>query len=79
MEAALHALPGWQEGCVLFDREQDKIWCFFSGELEEKQLRAGLKEGLARYMLPDRYVHLETMPHTANMKIDRQKLKQMMR
>ena len=79
VEAALHALPGWQEGCVLFDREQDKIWCFFSGELEEKQLRAGLKESLARYMLPDQYVHLETMPHTANMKIDRQKLKQMMR
>ena len=79
VEAALHTLPGWQEGCVLFDQEQDRIWCFFSGELDEKQLRAGLKESLARYMLPDRYVHLETMPHTANMKIDRQKLRQMMR
>ena len=79
VEAVLHALPGWQEGCVLFDQEQDRIWCFFSGKLEEKQLRAGLKESLARYMLPDQYVHLETMPHTANMKIDRQKLRQMMR
>ncbi|MGN1019633.1 MAG: AMP-binding protein [Aristaeellaceae bacterium] len=79
VEAALRALPGWQEGCVMFDREQDRIWCFFSGELDEKQLRAGLKERLARYMLPDRYVRLEAMPHTASMKIDRQRLRQMMR
>lgn len=79
VEAALRALPGWQEGCVLFDQEQDKIWCFFSGALDEKQLRSGLKERLARYMLPDRYVRMEAMPHTANMKIDRQSLRQMMR
>lgn len=78
VEAALRALPGWQDGCVLFDQAQDKIWCFFSGSLDEKQLRAGLKESLARYMLPDRYAHLADMPHTANMKIDRQKLRQMM-
>ena len=29
-------------------------------------------------MLPDRFVHLDDMPHTANMKIDRQQLRQMM-
>ena len=79
VEAALRGLEGWEEGCVLFDRENDKIWCFWSGKLDEKQLQAGLKESLARYMLPDKYVHLDEMPHTPSMKIDRNTLKQMMK
>lgn len=78
VEEALKSLSLWQEGCVLFDREKDQIWCFFTGLLDEKQIRAELKNALARYMLPDRYVHLDQMPHTASMKIDRNRLKQMM-
>lgn len=79
VEAALRAVPGCQEGCVLFDPARDEIWCFYSGPLEDRQLKAGLEERLARYMLPDHYVRLDEMPHTASMKIDRQKLRQMMR
>lgn len=79
VEAALRSLPGWQEGCVLFDQAQDRIWCFFTGTLDERTIKAGLKESLSRYMLPDSYVHLDEMPHTANMKIDRQRLRQMMK
>ena len=79
VEAALRGLNGWQEGCVLFDREQDEIWCFFTGSLDEKQIRAALKTALARYMLPDRYVHLEEMPHTATMKLDRTALLERMK
>ena len=78
VEAALRGLEGWEEGCVLFDREQDLIWCFFTGSLDEKKIRAGLKESLARYMLPDRFVKMEEMPHTPSMKVDRVRLRQMM-
>lgn len=78
VEEALKGLSGWQEGCVLFDREKDQIWCFFTGNLDEKQIRTELKNVLARYMLPDHYVHLDQMPHTATMKIDRTRLKRMM-
>lgn len=76
VEEALHALPDWREGCVLFDAAQDKLWCFYTGGLNEKQIRAGLKEKLARYMLPDVYVHLEEMPLTPTMKVDRKRLRQ---
>lgn len=62
VEEALHTLPGWQEGCVLFDAENDRLWCFYTGSLEEKQIKAGLKEKLARYLLPDRYVRLDESP-----------------
>ena len=74
VEAALQQIPGWREGCVLFDRENDKLWCFYTGELTEKRIKAVLKERLARYMLPDQYVHLDEMPHTATMKLDRKSL-----
>ena len=78
VEAALRQLPGWQDGCVLFDSGSDKLWCFFSGTLDEKQIRTALKEKLARYMLPDVFVQLEEMPHTATMKLDRSCLRKMM-
>lgn len=78
VEAALRNIPGWQEGCVLFDEERDKLWCFYTGALEEKQIRAGLREALARYMLPDCCVHLDEMPRTATMKLDRNRLRQIM-
>ena len=78
VEEALRGLPGWQEGCVLYRKEDDRIWCFFTGSLDEKKIRAGLKESLAWYMLPDRYVHLDDMPHTPSMKIDRVALRRMM-
>ena len=79
VDAALRKIPGIQEECVLFDRERDLLFCFYTGEPEEKQIRAGLKEQLARYMVPDRFVHLPEMPHTASMKLDRVRLKDMMR
>ena len=78
VDAALRKLPGIQEECVLFDSEKDMLWCFYTGGTEEKEIRAGLKEQLVRYMIPDRFVQLTEMPHTASMKLDRLALKNMM-
>ena len=78
VEAALRKLPGLREAYVLHDGEKDLLWCFHVGELDEKEIRKGLKEQLARYMIPDRFVKLDEMPHTASMKLDRLRLKNMM-
>lgn len=74
VEAALRKIPGWAEGCLLFDPEKGNIWCFFTGGLAEKELRQGLKAQLPRYMLPDVFVHMDALPYTASMKVDRAKL-----
>lgn len=79
VEAALRSIPDWREGCVLFDAEKDVLWCFYVGELDERQIKAALKERLARYMLPDRYMRLDAMPRTATMKLDRKQLRELMR
>ena len=79
VEAALRKIPGWVDGCVLFDQEKDRIWCFFTGAITENELQQGLRTQLARYMLPDVFVHLEELPHTASMKVDRARLTAMMK
>lgn len=79
VEAALHSIPGWENGCVLYDKESGKLCCFWEGALGQKELQAALKKQLPRYALPDTYLHVETIPHTANMKIDRQKLMAMIK
>lgn len=79
VEAALRKIPGWKDGCVLFDQKKDQLWCFYTGALDDKQIQTGLKGQLARYMMPNVYVHLDEMPYTATMKLDRNRLKQMMK
>ena len=79
VDAALRKISGIQEECVLFDSVKDTLWCFYTGEMDEKEIRTGLKEQLARYMIPERFVHLEEMPHTPSMKVDRVTLRQMMK
>lgn len=64
--------------CVLYQSKEDRIWCFFVGTLNEKQIRQALKGRLARYMIPDVFVHLEELPHTASMKLNRAALQEMM-
>lgn len=71
VETALRAFPKWEEGCVLFQKETGKLWCFFNGETEEKEVKRWLKKRLPGYMLPDVYRHLSSMPHTSTMKLDR--------
>lgn len=75
VEIALGRVMGVEESCVLYQKEQDRIWCFYSGSLAENQLRQALREKLARYMLPDVLVRLDELPHTSSMKIDRMRLK----
>ncbi len=78
VEAALRQIPGWESGCVLYDKESGKLACFFTGALTPKAMQSALKKTLPRYALPDAYLHLEELPYTATMKIDRQKLLKML-
>ena len=77
VEVALRQIPGWDNGLVLYDKESGKLCCFWTGDLTQKEILAALKKSLPRYALPDTYIHLEEMPYTATMKIDRVKLRGM--
>lgn len=78
VETALRRIPGWSDGCVLFHRESGRIFCFFTGSLAEKEIRRALRDHLARYMVPDVFIHLNELPYTSSMKLDRSALMRMM-
>ena len=63
-------------GCV-YDEVKGKIVLYYVGTITDRTLILSLKEKLPRYMLPNRIFKLDTMPLTANGKIDRVTLKKM--
>lgn len=79
VDRGLQAIPEVKESCVLHEKESGRIFCYYTGELAEKELNKALKNTLQPYMLPDVYVRLDEMPHTASMKINRAALTQMMK
>lgn len=77
IETALGAVPGVLRGCCLYEHRTQKIVAIYQGDLDQKALTEALKEKLPGYMLPNRFVPLETLPTNLNGKIDRTLLKQL--
>ncbi len=78
VEYALRTIPGWVNGCVLYDRESGKLACCYEGNLTPADITRALKKLLPKYALPDTFLRLPALPHTPTMKIDREKLRRMM-
>jgi amino acid adenylation domain-containing protein len=76
IETALSGIPGLDEVACLFDQERDKLLCAYTGGEDPKQLAKAARDLLPRYMVPNAYHHLEEMPHNANGKIHRVKLRE---
>ncbi len=78
VEYALRTIPGWETGCVLYDKESGKLACFYEGSLTPAELTRALKKLLPRYAVPDSFIPMEALPYTGTMKIDREKLRCML-
>lgn len=76
IEANVNGLAQVNMSACTYDTEKRKILLYFTGDISEAELMTALKTKLPRYMLPNRIVKLESMPFTANGKIDRNALKQ---
>lgn len=76
IETALNSIPSIQETACFFDQEKDRIHCVYTGEEESKVIAKTARAILPRYMVPNLYHQVEAMPHNANGKIDRPKLKE---
>lgn len=74
IETCAGMLPGAGLVACVYDSDKGRILLFYTGELRESQLMAGLKDKLPRYMLPNRVFRLAEMPFTPNGKLDRQAL-----
>lgn len=76
IETYISAVQGIERVCCLYDEHAEKIIAVYQGNVDRKNIRAELKKKLIKYMMPERYVNVESMPLTANGKIDRKKLKE---
>lgn len=75
IEVNVNMLDLIQTSCCIYDKASDKIVLYYVGDVEQKQLVTVLREKLPRYMIPNKVIQLQTMPLTANGKLDRVALK----
>lgn len=74
VERAVSAVRGIERCCVIFDEAKQKLYGFYIGNMDKKELYATLKESLPVFMIPNSLVQLEDFPLTKNGKIDRKQL-----
>lgn len=74
VETAFQALENISRVCCIYDEANSKIIGCYVGELETKEIIAQLLEKLPKFMIPNVFFKVETMPITKNGKIDRKAL-----
>lgn len=77
IEVNVNMLDGIKLSACIYDTQKSKIVLYYVGDAPEKDVILAMKSRLPRYMLPNKTVRLESMPFTANGKIDRVTLKKM--
>jgi len=76
VENAIHSVEGMKRCCCIFDEAKSKLYCFYVGSMEKRELVELLKQQLPEFMIPGAFRKLEELPLTKNGKIDRKQLKE---
>lgn len=74
VERAVAGVPGVERCCVVFDEEKQRLYGFYNGSIEKKELHSRLRQFLPAYMVPGALEKLEAFPLTKNGKVDRKQL-----
>ena len=75
IETALSSLPQMRELACFYDEKRDKIVCVYEGDMDADGITARLRDILPKYMFPNVFIPMDSLPHNANGKIDRVRLK----
>lgn len=74
IEKAMENCDGIERACCVFDGEKSKLYGFYIGNVDKKELHKLMKETLPIFMIPGALRNVDEMPITKNGKIDRKKL-----
>ena len=77
IDKAIGGFDGVERVCSIFKEEKSKLYAFYIGDIEVKELHEKLSKELPVFMIPSKFVKLEQMPLTKNGKIDRKKLEEL--
>ncbi len=76
IEAAAGAIDGIRSYACIYDEADDKIVFIYEGrKKDDAELLEEFRRRVPHYMEPGRFVRVTAMPHNANGKIDRKRLK----
>lgn len=76
IEAAAGAIDGIRSYACIYDETDDKIVFIYEGrKKDDAELLEAFRRRVPHYMEPGRFVRVTAMPHNANGKIDRKRLK----
>ncbi|MBQ6797236.1 MAG: amino acid adenylation domain-containing protein [Clostridia bacterium] len=76
IELIANTCEGVSSACCIFDSEKKKLVLYYVGTVPSGDVVAFIREKLPRYMAPNKVIALDTMPLTANGKIDRKLIMQ---
>lgn len=77
IEMAANSVDGVESCACFYDNERKQIVLFYEGtEIEVAVFKTEIEKKLPKYMIPGRYIYYKALPHNANGKIDRVKLKE---
>lgn len=76
IEADVASVDGVSACCCIFIPDSKKMVLFYVGDVDKRTLTLALKKRLPRYMLPNAIMPLDTLPLTANGKMDRLKMQE---
>ncbi len=60
--------------CTVFEEKKSKVFCFYIGDIDSRELKMLLQKDLPVYMVPTKLIQVEELPMTKNGKIDRKEL-----
>lgn len=79
IERAIAAVPGIERACCVFDEAKGRLYGYYVGGMDKKELYNTLSKTLPAFMIPGLLTSLPEMPLTKNGKIDRKALAQLKR
>ena len=74
IDMAINAVEGCVRACCIFDKDNNKIIGFYEGTPDKKTITHELMKKLPKFMIPQEFVQVASMPVTKNGKIDRNAL-----
>ena len=74
IDMAINAVDDVVRACCIFHQDANKILGFYEGAADKKTITHVLMQKLPKFMIPQEFIQVESMPITKNGKIDRKLL-----
>ena len=74
IELEIQKIDNIKRACCLYHEEKSKLYAFYIGEIDKKELRNILSTKLPIFMIPNVIKQIEEFPLNKNGKIDRKEL-----